>query len=773
MRSLAVGRPLDSYTGVVIHVGQNDSGEEITFSAGNANGYVLDIDNPIGTQEMANAILASLRMRGARYKPYEADGALLDPSAEIGDNVVVNGTDSVILSLHTNNSRLMSADISAPYDEEVDHEFTYVPQTQREFKRESSYARSRISQNAQQIQLEVARATSAEGELSSRITLTADAITSEVARATSAEGNLSSRITQTVNAITSEVSRATSAEGTLSSRITQTADAITSEVTRATAAEGTLSSRITQTADAITSEVTRATSAEGTLSTRIDQRLDSITLSVSSSAGSSTFTIKDGSTTLDTKSLDLSVKAVNISGTLTIGQLPSDVATDADIPTKVSDLTNDSGFQNATQVTTITNNTISTTNVLAQNLQVKAANISGLLKASQIEVGGGANLYPVYDSFEQATSSTLTYSKSANLAVGVVASSVARDGSKVMSCTTNEDVTNSFIHIGHASTNYGQIRLSVGKYIASFYVVRVSGASTLSMRATVYGRSARSAVWSDSSLFKSYGGVTASVPTGLTWATRVEIPFTVESGYPFVCLRLQFLTASSSYYIDCMQIEPVDSLDQKAGAWHPAGTTVINGGNITAGTITANALAANSVTADKISVTDLSALGATIGGWTINQNSMSKMNAAENMQFIIAAPTSPSANDYCLYTRVYSDGAWSTQFALRYDGSIYAKGTMYAYSGSYIGDVGVNSSGILSNIGTVNVDSGINTNLGYGASYGLATTYGSGVYPSFFRSGILYVENSFQVAGSFQVGTTFATWKQATIAGTTINYLGY
>ena len=693
MRSLAVGRPLDSYTGVVIHVGQNESGEEITFSAGNASGYVLDIDNPIGTQEMANAILASLRMRGARYKPYEADGALLDPSAEIGDNVVVNGTDSVILSMHTNNSRLMAADISAPYDEEVDHEFTYVPQTQREFKRESSYARSRITQNAQQIQLEVARATSMEGELSSRITLTADAIASEVSR---------------------------------------------------------------------------ATSAEGTLSTRIDQRLDSITLSVSSSAGSSTFTIKDGSTTLDTKSLDLSVKAVNISGTLTIGQLPSNVATDADIPTKVSDLTNDSGFQNATQVTTITNNTISTTNVLAQNLQVKAANISGLLKASQIEVGGGANLYPVYDSFEQATSSILTYSKSANLSVSVVTSSVARDGGKVMSCTTNEDVTNSFIHIGHSSTNYGQIRLSAGKYIASLYVIRVSGASTLSMRAILYGRSARSAVWSDSSLYKVYNSVPASIPTGGTWATRVEIPFTVESGYPFVCLRLQFLTASSTYYIDCVQIEPVDSLDQKAGAWHPAGTTVIDGGNITAGTITANALAANSVTADKISVTDLSALGATIGGWEINQTNIRKLNTAGDLEFVINAPSSPSSNDYCLYSRVYdtASATWYTKFGLTYGGQIYAEGQVFARSGSDIGGVSVNSSGDLEGISTTNLNSYVNGGVGGGVSFNEA------------KSGTVSVSNFYistlvcSVINDNNGGSHRLQWKHIQINGTYYYLLG-
>lgn len=676
MRSLAIGRPLDSYTGVVIHVGQNESGEEITFSAGNANGYVLDIDNPIGTQEMANAILASLLMRGVRYRPYEADGALLDPSAEIGDNVVVNGTDSVILSMHTNNSRLMAVDISAPYDEEVDHEFTYVPRTQREFKRETSYARSRITQNAQQIQLEVARATSMEGELSSRITLTADAITSEVSR---------------------------------------------------------------------------ATAAEGTLSTRIEQRLDRITLSVSSSAGSSTFTLKDGSTTLDTQSLDLSVKAVNISGILTIGQLPSDVATTDD-------------------VTTITNDTISTTNVLAQNLRVNSANINGLLSASQLAVGSGSNLLPNYDSFEQITNSTLFYLKSNLLTADILSTNYAREGAKVMRLATGSDATNAYVFIGHATNNYGQVRCSAGRYVFSFYARNTTGQSVLNCQ--VYGRNNIGSSWSDSTAY-TYLAQTDVTITGDY--VRGEIPFEVTSAYPVICVRFQLKTASRTIYVDCLQLERVDSADQGAGAWHPAGSTIINGGNISAGTITANALAANSVTADKISVTDLSALGATIGGWTINQNNIRKLNTAGDLEFVINAPSSPSSNDYCLYSRVYdtASSTWYTKFGLTYGGQIYAEGQVFARAGSDIGGVGVNSSGVLSNIGTVNVDSGINTNLGYGAAYGLATTNGSGVYPSFFRSGIIYVSNSFQVAGSFQFGTTFLTLKTATIGGTTIHYLGY
>lgn len=746
MRSLNVGEKIPSYTGVIIHVGQNSSGEEVTYSAGNNSGYVLEVDNPLGTQEMAYSILAGLKLRGVSYQPFDAESAILDPAAEIGDNITVNGLDSVIMATTTKHNRLMAADVSAPMEEELDHEFKYEPKSVREFKRESSYTRSRLTIAQDEISAEVTRATSMEGELSSRITLTADAITSEVARATAAEGNLSTRVTQTANSITAEVSRATAAEGNLSTRITQTADAITSEVTRATAAEGTLSSRITQTSNAITSEVSRATSAEGTLSTRIDQRLDSITLSVSSSAGSSTFTIKDGSTTLDTKSLDLSVKAVNISGTLTIGQLPSDVATDSDIPTKVSELTNDSGYQNATQVTTITNNTISTTNVLAQNLQVKAANISGLLKASQIEVGSGSNLFPNYDSFEQVTNSTLYYAKSNTLTAEILTVSYAREGANVMTLSTGTNATNAYVFIGHSSNNYGQVRCSPGRYVFSFYARNTTGQSVLNCQ--VFGRKTMGSSWSDSTVYTRIAQTDVSITGGYV---RGEIPFEVTSTYPFICVRFQLKTASRTIYVDCLQLEKVDNANQGAGAWHPAGTTIINGGNITAGTITADAIAAHSITVSKLSGSisrddweiDFDSGVLTIGTISADNITAGTINA-EN----ITVSNINGAN-----IRAGTIGS-----------DPLASGAVTGGSGGKIAS---------ETITTFNTESGINTNLGYGAAYGLATTNGSGVYPSFFRSGIIYVSNSFQVAGSFQFGTTFLTLKTVTISGTTIHYLGY
>lgn len=153
----AIGRKLENVTGVVIHAGQDASGNEKIYSSGNSSGYVLEFDNEMGTQAVADSILASLQLRGFRYQPYKANGAMLDPSAEIGDAVKINGTVSMIGSLATRHSRLMAADISAPYDEEVDHEFKYVPRTQREFKRESAYTRARLTIAEDSIEAKVSR----------------------------------------------------------------------------------------------------------------------------------------------------------------------------------------------------------------------------------------------------------------------------------------------------------------------------------------------------------------------------------------------------------------------------------------------------------------------------------------------------------------------------------------------------------------------------------------------------------------------------------------
>lgn len=223
--SLDVSPQFDAYSGVEIIVDDENS-----FFAGNRNGRVLTIQNEWGTQAQANAILADLQAKGFQYQPFTADGAILNPAAEIGDGVSISDTYSGIYTVSKKFGRLMKSDISAPQDEEVDHEFPYEPKQDRIYKREISEARASIAINASSIVAEVQRASAAEGNLSSRITQTADRITAEILNRKSADTNLSSRITATANSITTEVNRATAAEGTLRSSITQNANSITAKV---------------------------------------------------------------------------------------------------------------------------------------------------------------------------------------------------------------------------------------------------------------------------------------------------------------------------------------------------------------------------------------------------------------------------------------------------------------------------------------------------------------------------------------------------------------
>lgn len=124
-----VSPQFDNYSKVVIRVS-----DDTTYVAGNDTGRTLEIDNPFGTQAMANNMLASLT--GYQYQPYEAQGALLDPAAEIGDAVNMRGAYGGIYTRERTFGRLMKADVSAPHDEEINHEYQYESPEERKFTRQ-------------------------------------------------------------------------------------------------------------------------------------------------------------------------------------------------------------------------------------------------------------------------------------------------------------------------------------------------------------------------------------------------------------------------------------------------------------------------------------------------------------------------------------------------------------------------------------------------------------------------------------------------------------
>lgn len=83
---------------------------------------------------------------------------------------------------------------------------------------------------------------------------------------------------------------------------------------------------------------------------------------------------------------NLKVNAANITGSLTVGDgvLPDNLATKGEIPKNISELINDSGFQNETGVTNIVGGVVTTDYVEALGIKVAAANITGTLAVGQL-----------------------------------------------------------------------------------------------------------------------------------------------------------------------------------------------------------------------------------------------------------------------------------------------------------------------------------------------------------------------------------------------------
>ena len=257
---------------------------------------------------------------------------------------------------------------------------------------------SRITLNENAITSEVKNRQDADSELSSTITQTATEIRQEVKNTTD---GLDSKITQTANSISAEITARENADTELSTRITANENGITSEVSRATGRENELASdisTITQTVDNIS---TRIDTVEGDYST-INQTVNEISLEVGNKAdadggalisliNADTSTAKisadkitlegevsfikkgdnvselandkgylvgddlgaTGTTVIDGGRITtgiISANRLDLSGTLTVGsnisQLTNDTGyiTTGDIPTKTSDLFNDSGF---------------------------------------------------------------------------------------------------------------------------------------------------------------------------------------------------------------------------------------------------------------------------------------------------------------------------------------------------------------------------------------------------------------------------------------------
>lgn len=128
MVSFNKAEQFDGFSKVVIIVS-----DEIEYSAGTDTGRTLTLNCPWGTQEIANNILQSIK--GFQYQPMTAENALVDPAVEIGDGISANGVYSGVYSLETKFNSNLPTTVSAPSDEELYEEHTYVPKSEREVTR--------------------------------------------------------------------------------------------------------------------------------------------------------------------------------------------------------------------------------------------------------------------------------------------------------------------------------------------------------------------------------------------------------------------------------------------------------------------------------------------------------------------------------------------------------------------------------------------------------------------------------------------------------------
>lgn len=154
----------DSYSKVIIHID-----DETDIMVGDDYGRTLEFTNPFGTQQMANDLLAKLR--GFQYQPYTASGALLDPAAEIGDGIAVKDLYGGLYTRARTFNRLMKADISAPHDEEINHEYQFETPQERKIKRQFGDVRATFSVQAGLIEARVSK-TSPTGQTSFSWSLT-------------------------------------------------------------------------------------------------------------------------------------------------------------------------------------------------------------------------------------------------------------------------------------------------------------------------------------------------------------------------------------------------------------------------------------------------------------------------------------------------------------------------------------------------------------------------------------------------------------------------
>lgn len=179
VKSLGTAPETDGYSGVTIFAGQDETGNNIEYFAGDRSGKVLEVTNEWGSQAQADSIYR--KIRGFRYQPYKAAGTTIDPSVEIGDAVTVADTYGGVF-LRATDYRDTTSDLEAPSNEEIEHEFQIQSPTNRQYERFTRSVRSNLTITATKIAAEVEAREEADKAIRATLSVQADAIEARVTK---------------------------------------------------------------------------------------------------------------------------------------------------------------------------------------------------------------------------------------------------------------------------------------------------------------------------------------------------------------------------------------------------------------------------------------------------------------------------------------------------------------------------------------------------------------------------------------------------------------
>lgn len=146
VKTLSKATALEPYSKIVIRIDKNTK-----IVVGDDTGRTLEYTDPFGTQQQAVAQLTKLR--GFQYRSYEATGALLNPASEIGDSVIIKNVYGGVYKRSRTFGKLMVTNISAPYEEDIDHDYVYENTPSAQASTRNQLLPSTIIINNQEYQL--------------------------------------------------------------------------------------------------------------------------------------------------------------------------------------------------------------------------------------------------------------------------------------------------------------------------------------------------------------------------------------------------------------------------------------------------------------------------------------------------------------------------------------------------------------------------------------------------------------------------------------------